>query len=154
MFFSTINPPANGQYLSDETGERRNWPIRCRDKIDLDGFARVRDQLWAEAVQLFHAEHPWHLETPELEALATAEQNKRFKIDALEPQVREYLKGKKDANITDVLLNLCGPNSLKDQQLVNRVQKIVTRIGYTDHVRTHTADGKRPRVYRKPETQD
>ena len=38
--------------------------------IDIDGLTEVVDQLWAEAVHRYKAEEPWHLETPELEALA------------------------------------------------------------------------------------
>ena len=46
--------------------------------IDLDGLERGRDQLWAEAVHRFKAGEPWWLETPALEALATAEQAARI----------------------------------------------------------------------------
>ena len=49
--------------------------------IDREGIERDRDQLWAEAVARFKAGAKWWLETPELEALATAEQEMRFKVD-------------------------------------------------------------------------
>ena len=52
--------------------------------IDVDGLERARDQLWAEAVHRFKAGEPWWLETPELEALATAEQAARFVVDPWE----------------------------------------------------------------------
>ena len=52
--------------------------------IDLAGLEAVRDQLWAEAVHRFKAGAKWWLETPELEALATAEQEVRFVVDAWE----------------------------------------------------------------------
>jgi predicted P-loop ATPase len=45
-------------YLKDETGGRRFWPVRCRDKIDLKKIERDKDQLWAEAVALFEARTP------------------------------------------------------------------------------------------------
>jgi len=83
IFIGTINPEADGTYLTDTTGNRRFWPIETGGKIDFRGVAKVRDQLFAEAVQAVkngeqifmdnakleaeakeevgarHAEHPW-----------------------------------------------------------------------------------------------
>ena len=73
VYIGTLNPLPGEGYLKDPTGARRFWPVLCGE-IDIAGLARDRDQLWAEAVHLYKAGMPWHLETPELTALATAEQ--------------------------------------------------------------------------------
>ena len=105
VFVGTINPPVGG-YFTDATGNRRFWPIFCPDMIDLDGIKRDRDQLWAEAVHAYKAGEKWWMETPELEALATAEQNARFRADVWQETVEHWLsksKDPKDTKVSEVL---------------------------------------------------
>jgi predicted P-loop ATPase len=63
--------------LTDPTGNRRFWPIRC-GKINIDALKRDRDQLWAEAVERYRKREPWWLETVELNQLAAEEQDARY----------------------------------------------------------------------------
>ena len=49
MFAATTN---EDDFLRDATGSRRYWPVKV-GKIDLDGLAAVKGQLWAEAVDLY-----------------------------------------------------------------------------------------------------
>jgi predicted P-loop ATPase len=91
VFVGTINPIPGEGYLKDPTGARRIWPVMCGKETDLEGIKRDRDQLWAEAVHQYKASVPWWLETPELEALATAEQEARFARDDWELPIREWL---------------------------------------------------------------
>ena len=87
VFAGTVNPDT---YLRDETGNRRFWPVRC-GTIDIDALARDRDQLWAEAVARFRAGAIWWLDTPELMAAATAEQEKRYQADAWDDLIEHWL---------------------------------------------------------------
>jgi len=79
------------EYLQDETGGRRFWPVRCR-KLDLEGLARDRDQLLAEAFEGYRNGSVWHL-SPKLEDMARQQQELRRQISPQEEQVLEYLDG-------------------------------------------------------------
>jgi len=46
-------------YLTDETGNRRFWPVRCGYTVEVDLIKRDREQLLAEAVALFKAGEDW-----------------------------------------------------------------------------------------------
>jgi predicted P-loop ATPase len=79
------------QYLADPTGSRRFWPLRC-GIIDLRALERDRNQLWAEARVAYQAGEPWHLDTPELRALAAAEQAEREERDDWDDIVDRWLR--------------------------------------------------------------
>ena len=132
VFAGTINPPAEG-YLKDPTGARRLWPVACRGMIDLAGLEQARDQLWAEAVHRFKAGAPWWLETPELEALATAEQEARFVVDAWEVPIAEWLGDRTDVSVEEVLKHVFGlAKEQQSQSAQNRVARILKdRLGFT-----------------------
>lgn len=72
VFVGTTN---NDDYLSDLSGNRRYWPVRC-EKVDVAALKADRDQLWAEAVVRYRAGEPWWLEG-ELEKGAAAQTEAR-----------------------------------------------------------------------------
>jgi predicted P-loop ATPase len=149
VFAATINPPTGG-YLKDPTGARRFWPVACQGMVDRDGLEKARSQLWAEAVHRFKAGASWHLETPELKALAAAEQAARFVYDVWEPPIREWLGERIDVAIPEVLegaLDLARRDCT--QSAHNRAAKILTRLGFT-HCRQRTDKGREYRYRREP----
>jgi predicted P-loop ATPase len=128
VFAATINPI--GGYLKDSTGGRRFWPVRC-GVIDLRALGRDRDQLWAEAFVRFQAGFCWWLETPELQDLAVAEQVARFEVDAWTEEVVEWLVGRHDVSIGEVLVGaLRIPQESWSQTAQNRVAKILSQNGF------------------------
>jgi len=74
VFIGTTN---DVEYLKDDTGNRRFWPVKCEvDNINIKGLKRERDQLWAEAVTAYKNNEPLFLSESE-EAMATQEQELR-----------------------------------------------------------------------------
>ena len=76
--------------FSDETGNRRFWPVAVHDVCDLAGLERDRDQLWAEAVHRYRQGEPWYL-TGALQAHAEAEQAARVAVDPWTPPILNYV---------------------------------------------------------------
>jgi predicted P-loop ATPase len=133
IFAATINPPAGG-YLKDSTGNRRFWPIACQGVVDRDAIERDRDQLWAEAVARFKAGAKWWLETPHLEALATAEQTARFRSDSWQAPIAEWLGKRQDTSVAEVLEHALGlAPSEQNRSAQMRVADILTNLDFTKH---------------------
>lgn len=93
VFVSTTN---QNVYLKDPTGDRRSWPCRVADKIDLDLISKYRDQLIAEALNCYrlykngYEEHKWWLDD-EVEDVARKEQEKRYMSDSWEEAISSWL---------------------------------------------------------------
>lgn len=87
------------EYLIDDTGNRRWWPVRIEvtHMIDLAALREDRDQLWAEALALYQAGAEWWVErNTELEALCVAEQAQREKTDPWAERVEPWLAERAD----------------------------------------------------------
>ncbi|MCI0548166.1 MAG: PriCT-2 domain-containing protein [Candidatus Rokubacteria bacterium] len=94
VFVGTTNEE---EYLKDDTGNRRFWPLRVglERPIDLEGLQAERDQLFAEAVRVWLADpRPQALVLPrELWGKAAEEQGARLQTDGWEAELAGYLEG-------------------------------------------------------------
>lgn len=85
------------QYLKDDTGNRRFWPVRVRG-FDAAALRRDRDQLWAEAAQREARGEPIRLD-PMFYSVAAAAQGERSVehpfYEVLEPLFGESCPGGK-----------------------------------------------------------
>jgi len=95
VFIGTINAGDAG-YLRDTTGNRRFWPVACGGVVDVAGIARDRDQLWAEARDLFRAGVSWWPGRDETELLGVLdeEQRERLTTDPWENHLNAFLSGR------------------------------------------------------------
>ena len=99
VFAGSVN---HGEYLKDETGGRRFWPVQC-GSINLDTLRRDKDQLWAEAVDRYRKGERWWLDTQELINAATAEQEARYQPDPWEGVIGDWIDGRSEVTTADVL---------------------------------------------------
>ena len=89
IFIGTVNPDGSG-YLSDVTGNRRFWCVYCRT-IDLPKLQQDRDQLIAEAVQLYKKGETLYLEK-EMAFAAEKEAAERIVKDPWTDIIAEWAK--------------------------------------------------------------
>jgi predicted P-loop ATPase/phage/plasmid primase-like uncharacterized protein len=149
VFAGTTNSDA---YLKDDTGNRRYWPVRAV-QIDLEGLKQARDQIWAEAVHRFRAGEEWWPTAPE-RAMFEEEQDARYVGDEYIRLIKEYLIGKSQTTMADILGNALKLDVAKwsrpEQQ---RVGRCMSEIGWKRKRDTKVGvDGKRDWLYQRPET--
>ena len=89
FFVVTINPGADGAWLSDSTGGRRFWPVRV-ERCDVALLKAAREQIWAEAMHRYLQGEPWHL-SAEFEEMAALEQADRLDSNVWDELLARYL---------------------------------------------------------------
>ncbi|OFX01650.1 MAG: hypothetical protein A3E78_13965 [Alphaproteobacteria bacterium RIFCSPHIGHO2_12_FULL_63_12] len=76
------------EFLTDETGNRRFWPLKVAG-VDVVDLAAQRDQVWAEAFHLFQQGEQWWLTTEEERLLSGSHEQHRVH-DAWEERVLSW----------------------------------------------------------------
>ena len=127
VFAGTTN---KADYLRDETGNRRFWPIKC-GKIDADMIKSQREMLWGEAVRAYKSGEKWWL-SEHVEEYARAEQGKRLSVDEWTSIVHNYCSGKDAVAISQIATEALQIES-KDinRQNQNRISTILSAIGFS-----------------------
>jgi predicted P-loop ATPase len=134
IFVGTTNQE---EYLRDETGNRRFWPVRV-GTLDLARIKADRDQLWAEAAKRHADGEPWWL-SGELEQQAGAQQAERFQADVWEEAVAAWLDTGRDfeglpIDATTSMEVCVSALNLDKSRLTgndaNRVSSIMRRLGW------------------------
>lgn len=91
IFIGTTN---RDDYLKDETGNRRFWPVKSSvESIDIESLECEIEQVWAEAVHLYMEKGELlYFEDPAIEEEALGEQKKRYDSDSWEETIKAWLE--------------------------------------------------------------
>lgn len=127
IFIGTTNKRA---YLRDETGGRRYWPVRT-GIIDNVALTRDREQILAEAVELYHAgERSWPDREFEREHIKP-EQEARLERDAWEEVIADWLVSRYDVTITEVARGALALECARiDRTTERRIAGIMQQLGW------------------------
>lgn len=93
----------NKEFLVDETGNRRFWPVEVPGDIDIPTVEAERDQIWAEAVRAFDEGERWWLEKEDEESLART-QREFSRADAWEEKVIAFATRNAWSTAADILV--------------------------------------------------
>lgn len=145
VFVGTTNETA---YLSDSTGARRFWPLRCQG-IDLAALERDRDQLFAEAVSLKSDGHPWWPVGPEITGAIIEQQEERAATDDWLEAVLDWLAISPRSTTAEIAQGALRLEISKvDRYTSTRIGSILRKHGaIVERVRRH---GELVRLYSLP----
>lgn len=122
------------EYLRDPTGNTRFLPVRC-GRIDLDGLARDREQLLAEALVAHKSGERWWVDRDDaILSDFQAEQDARREVHPWEETIRAWVAGRPSVSTAEVLVGALGIDAAKtrgaDGKLVSGV--LVHVLGWTN----------------------
>ena len=153
VFIGTTNKAA---YLRDETGGRRFWPVKV-GVIDTEALKRDRDQLFAEAVHLYHAGGQWWPDSAFEAEHIKPQQEARFEADVWEEPISEFLRinGERNVTLGEVAR---GALQIENQKIgtadQRRIAAILERIGWVRQTNDKgepvtDSKGRRPWISRR-----
>lgn len=146
VFVGTTNKE---EFLRDETGDRRFWPVRVGDTLDTEGLALVRDQLWAEAYFRYQQGEVWFLSPALEQELITA--NAEFReFDPWYKPLADWVASQKGRNfaIHEALSALCLEVARQGRAEQLRVGALLRELGCTKE--RSQVKGERIRVWKAP----
>jgi predicted P-loop ATPase len=127
VFAGSVN---HNDYLRDESGGRRFWPVKCGD-IDIDALQRDVEQLWAEAVVRYKAHEAWWFVDAAAADRAAEEQGDRYQEDAWDEIIASYVARQPWTKVDDILGNVINLERGRwGQTERNRVARCLKNLGW------------------------
>jgi predicted P-loop ATPase len=134
VFVGTTN---QDEYLRDETGNRRFWPVDILNRIDLARLEQDRSQLFAEAVAAYNSGERWYPDAEQEERIFRPRQAAKMVEDVWTETVSQWLadrfheKNVTTVSIGDALSMAVGLSVEKQNRAVqNRMTSILTQLGW------------------------
>lgn len=156
IFIGTTN---DQQYLKDESGARRFWPVSV-GKVNFAKLEEDRDQLWAEALVRYEDDfEPLYIDKQEIRSVAEDVAGARYVEDSLENDVVKVLGSEKlgecftITRLWAVMRDLMGPITPPDVLTQKRLAKALTRNGYVSK-RVESVKGKKISLWGPPDFHD
>lgn len=119
------------EWNKDSTGGRRFWPVECQGEIDIAGLAAARDQLFAEAYQVYMSGERFWPTSEEQQRIFNPEQFKRGAsdsyLDLMEVWVKEQYKEFCIADVAMLCLKIDPARLTRDIQ--TRIGSALRQLG-------------------------
>ena len=114
-------------YLRDDSGNRRYWPVACLS-VDLVWLAANREQLWAEAATREAAGESIWLDDGETQQAAESEQDGRLEPDSWEDVIVPKLEYRTTILMSEILTDILKiPVAQQDRRQELRVGRILRK---------------------------
>lgn len=125
-----IGTTNDDEYVRDETGGRRFWPVRV-GTIALDALLRDRDHLFAEAVAAYQANVPWWPDAEFEAKYNAAEQQARQFTHPWLDLIQDAVIGRNQVRTVDVFQAL-GMGAAKDMkpQAASTIKRCLLQLGW------------------------
>jgi predicted P-loop ATPase len=137
------------QWMADESGGTRFLPLRTA-RIDLAWLAANRVQLLAEARSRFLRGEDWYV-VPREEAAAQVES--RYIADPWEEHVAQYLVGRADVSVSELLGWIGIELEDRDARHNRRIGAILRHLGWRPQPKTAWREGRAVKLYAPPPQQ-
>jgi predicted P-loop ATPase len=158
VFGGTTN---EDHYLTDPTGNRRFWPVRVTQVIDIEWLVANRDQLMAEAVMRWREGRRMYPTTEEETKLFAPQQQLREVENAISTAIATYLESETGLLVSEVTLvgmlgkigigvEKLGPGRYHEKQAAAALRN----LGWTEGPRSAASVPGRPRKWQRPASQD
>lgn len=153
VFIGTTN---QYEYFKDSSGNRRYWPVKSDGEVNLDGLRGARDQLFAEALELYRMGKKnggaWFPTPEEQTRLFTPEQEERELADPWMTAISQWLSSHTQSEVSslEILTSALKVELSKidgARQMTTRVGICMRKLGWGKDRKT---TGTREYVYTRP----